>query len=362
MCYSPPSPRQSDIWVSVDTMSFARVYHGATYISQDGSVLITGGAYASTIIASVDKYIPSTGCIQPMRDMPRTRYMHSADQLPSLSGYVVIAGGVSSIAGILGVADLYHPVSGDIVTVSLSAARYAHKSAVLGSSQLVLIGGYNLLSAIVGSNDLINTAANSVFVAGTTTMNEGHIYHTVTPLGNNSDLVLVTGGSNGVTVLSSAYLYHSSSNTFIALGGGVALSPARQFHAASYLPSPFNQVLITGGLGAVIYNTMILFDTVTLTFTTLTTTMTSRRYYHTSTLLPNGKILLIGGVGTTVLSTCELIDPSNNYTATSAASLLTARYAHTVTLIPDNVNGTVLVCGGLNSVGVTISSCELYFV
>ena len=95
VCYIPPSPRHSNVWLSVDNMTIQRSYHTATFISEDNSVLITGGHYGSIYHSSVEKYIPSTGCFQSMRDMPRSRYMHSADQLPSLSGYVVIASGVS---------------------------------------------------------------------------------------------------------------------------------------------------------------------------------------------------------------------------------------------------------------------------
>ena len=362
VCYTPPSPRQSNIWVSVDSMRVARVYHTATHITQDNSVLLTGGAYSTVITATVDKYIPATGCFQPMRDMPRPRYMHSADQLLSLSGYVVIAGGVSAASAIVGVADLYHPVTGDIVTISLSSARYGHRSAVLSSSQLVLIGGYNSLGAIAGTGDTLNIAANSVFVASSNTMNEGHIYHVVTSLGNNSDLVLITGGSTGAILLASTYLYHGSSNTFLPLGSGVTLSSARYYHAETYLPSPFNKVIITGGLGSIVNGIILLFDANSLTISNTTHSLITPRYCHTSTLLPNGKILITGGIYTTVVNTCELIDPSNNYTVTSAASLVTARYLHTATLIPDNKNGTVLVCGGYNTAGAAISSCELYFV
>ena len=350
--------------MSVDTMSVSRGYHTSTFIPEDNSVLIMGGIYGAVYHSSVQKYIPSTGCFQAMRDMPRARYMHSADQLSSLSGYVVIAGGVNSINGILNVADLYHPVTGDIITISLSSPRYIHTSTVLSSSQLVLTGGYTtgIPSVMVASSDMIDTSFNSLFTAGSNTMNEVRIYHTATLLGNNSDLVLVAGGYNG-GVLSSAYLYHGSSNAFVSLGTGVALLPARYAHAATYLPPPINKVLITGGVvSPSASGLMTLFDVVTLTFTTLSTTLTHPRYYHTATLLPNGKVLVTGGYSTSAMVTCELIDPSMNFTVTSAASLVTPRFVHTATLIPDNDNGTVLVCGGYISIGNSIDSCELYFV
>jgi hypothetical protein len=83
---------------------------------------------------------------------------------------------------------------------------------------------------------------------------------------------------------------------------------------------------------------------------------------HTATLLPNGKVLIVGGYNGGSLRTCELIDPSNNYSVTLAANLTTNRYYHTTTLIPDNYNGTVLVCGGYNTANIPVNTCELYFV
>lgn len=298
-----------------------------------------------------------------MRDMPRSRYMHSADQLASLSGYVVIAGGVSSTSGVITVADLYHPITGDILTISLSSPRYLHIATVMSSSQIVLTGGYITGLSVLASSDMIDTTSNSLFVAGTNIMNEAHIYHTATSLGNNSDLVLVAGGLTGATAISTAYLYHGSSNAFIALGTGVVLSPARYQHAATYLPAPINKVLFTGGvIPGQVSGVMTLFDVATLTFIPLTTTLIYPRYFHTATLLPNGKILVIGGYHVSFIDHCELIDPSNNYSVALAADLITGRYLHTATLIPDNNNGTVLVCGGYNPANVAINSCELYYV
>jgi hypothetical protein len=345
-------------------MAVARAYCTATYILQDNSVLIAGGYNGvAGMVSSVEKYISSTGCFQSMRNMPRTRYMHTADQLPSLAGYVLIAGGYDNTGAAISFADLYHPITSDIITVSLTLARYRHTSTIMSSSQLVLIGGYTTGNMIVNSSDMIDTGSNSLFESGTSTMNEPHIYQTVTLLGNTSDLALIAGGYSPITgYLSSAYLYHGSSNSFISLGSGAILSPARGSHTATYLPSPIDKVLIVGGTGNSIYGTMFLFDVASLTFTTLPNTLIYPRHLHTSILLHNGKVLIVGGYNGTPLRTCELIDPSNNYTVTSAANLTTNRYYHSTTLIPDSNNGTVLVCGGYTSSNVAINSCELYFV
>ena len=96
---------------------------------------------------------------------------------------------------------------------------------------------------------------------------------------------------------------------------------------------------------------MDVFDIATMSFISPSNTMSSKRRYHTMTLLSNGKVLLIGGQnGTTSLSSCEIIDPTNqNYSSTPVASLNIGRFYHTATLISTNGNETVLVCGGDNT-------------
>jgi len=319
-----------------------------------------GGTGSAGILSSVEKYIPSTGCFQSMRSMPRTRYQHTVDQLPSFSDYVIIAGGCGT-GGAIALADLYHPITADILTIPLTLARYRHASAVLGSSQIVFIGGQTTGAVIVNSSDMLDIGSNFAFTAGSNTMAEPRVYHTATVLGNNSDAVLISGGYQGTGYIGTASLYEGSSNSFISLGSGVTMTPPRGFHTATYLPPPIHKVLIVGGNTAG-YGTMILFDVASLTFTNLTNNLLSPRYAHTASLLPNGKVLIAGGYNLGTLKTCELIDPSNNYTVTSASNLNSNRYFHTATLIPDNTNGTVLVCGGYDIYSVAIQSCELYFV
>ena len=87
-----------------------------------------------------------------------------------------------------------------------------------------------------------------------------------------------------------------------------------------------------------------------------TGSLTTARFYHTATLLPNGKVLVVGGRGTSgALNGAELYDPiSGTWSATG--SLNTDRYLHTATLLP---NGKVLVAGGQDNSG-PLTSAELY--
>src|SRR6266436_6398683 len=88
-----------------------------------------------------------------------------------------------------------------------------------------------------------------------------------------------------------------------------------------------------------------------------TGSLNTGRYWHTATLLPNGKVLVAGGYdGVNYLSSAELYDPATG-TWTATGSLGAARAAHTATLLP---NGMVLVAGGDDSSFNRLASAELY--
>ncbi|MCX5749863.1 MAG: hypothetical protein NTZ10_06455, partial [Candidatus Saganbacteria bacterium] len=132
-----------------------------------------------------------------------------------------------------------------------------------------------------------------------------------------------------------------------------SLSTARYYHSATLLPN--GKVLVAGGTGA--GASCEIFDPATGAWTS-TGNLTFSRGDHTATLLPNGKVLAAGGWGYGVghvLSFCEVYDPATGAWA-STGGLNTARYVHTTTLLP---NGKVLVTGGSTGSSM-ISSCELY--
>src|SRR5215470_10513151 len=82
------------------------------------------------------------------------------------------------------------------------------------------------------------------------------------------------------------------------------------------------------------------------------------RYFHTATLLSNGKILVAGGANNISgpLANAELYDPASG-AWTVTGSLNTVREHHTATLLP---NGKVLVTGGNDLSFNPVATTELY--
>jgi len=189
----------------------------------------------------------------------------------------------------------------------------------------------------------------------------------------NDGTVLIAGGSGNTT----AELYYPSSGTFSLYTSpsplypqnpnGLPIGPmtAVRYNATATLLQN-GTVLIAGGdigdnaglTSAEIYNPA------TGTFTA-TGSMSTRRTTQTATLLPNGTVLIAGGQdnysGQVALNTAEIYTPSSGTPPSGTFALVgnmtTTRCQHTATLLTD---GTVLIAGGQNTSGTTLSSAEIY--
>jgi N-acetylneuraminic acid mutarotase len=177
--------------------------------------------------------------------------------------------------------------------------------------------------------------------------------HTATLLLNGK--VLVAGGKNSVAI-KTASLYDPIANTWNDTG---EMASARYAHTATILQN--GRVLVVGGKDDAGFLTKTeLYDPIVNAWTP-GEALGIARSDHTATLLPNGKVLVIGGqntasgaLGTVVLYTPTLSGPGAWATKTS---LTTPRYAHTATLLSD---GRVLVVGGKNTDGSSLSDVEIY--
>jgi hypothetical protein len=285
------------------------------------------------------------------------RVHHTATLLPS--GKVLVVGGENlPVPGsstdnliVLASAELYDPVSGNwTATGSLSVARRNHTATLLPNGKVLVVGGYggtyNGSGVYLASAELYDPA-NGTWSATTGSLSNGRSAHTATLLINGKVLIAGGAGPDGPNgVLASAELYDpasGTSGTFTATG---SLTTSRWSHTATLLPNgamlpngtmlPGGTVLLAGGsVGALA--TAELYDPVSGSWSA-TFNMVAARFAPTATLLPNGKVLVAdGGV-----ATAELYDPASGiWTATGSYS--GAFFSNTATLLP---NGQVLSSEG----------------
>lgn len=169
--------------------------------------------------------------------------------------------------------------------------------------------------------------------------------------------VLVVGGWTARGTLKSAELFDPRTGAWTVTG-----SMSLDRYATALVRLPGGRVLADGGCISGCLATTVtaeLFDPATGVWETTAGTMSSPRYYHSATLLQNGKVLVAGGCDAsgceTVTATAELYDPATG-TFTPTGSLAVPRDYHTATLLP---NGMVLVAGGFGYTGA-LNSAELY--
>lgn len=177
---------------------------------------------------------------------------------------------------------------------------------------------------------------------------EPRFQHTATLLLNGK--VLVVGGrtvTGAGPLQTTVQLFDPARGSWAVTG---SMSTARYNHTATRLKS--GKVLVAGGDSSSTVTTTVqasaeMYDPATGTWSPTQNPMTTSRYQHTATLLPNGQVLLVGGADNTApLASVDLFTEGTTAATssfTSTTALTTARSWHTATLLSD---GQVVVIGG----------------
>jgi hypothetical protein len=228
---------------------------------------------------------------------------------------LVVGGGVGAIP--VAAAELFDPATGQWrATGALNEARRGHAAAALPDGRVVVAGGRNADGDPTATAEIYDPAAGTW--ATIAPMKLGRIGHSLTTLADGR--VLVTGGTTAGTG---------------AAAGGQTIRP----ESSAELFDPRAGVWRD------------------------TQAMSTGRFEHTTTALPDGKVLIVGGQGPgeggrlTSLATAELYDPAAD-TFVSTSNLGEGRTNHAAVLLADR--STVLVVGGVGSSDVSLASAELY--
>jgi hypothetical protein len=169
-----------------------------------------------------------------------------------------------------------------------------------------------------------------------------------------SGQVLVSGGYADSKMSGGAEIYDTNSLSFTSIVGVPKV--ARQGHISLLLQS--GKVLLAGGKNRyTILKSAELYEPAANQYFFTAGSMKTGRYRFTATLLKNGKVLLAGGQSASSINkTAELYDPTSDSFSYTSGMMTIPRDAHAATLLSD---GKVLITGGLDGISIS-STAEIY--
>ncbi len=315
-----------------------------------------GSAYGGGGVVTLQWYKNSTAISGANQPVYMTPVLSSADNGEQF--YIVVSDNYGRSATSNTATLTIKGTSGSFVnTGTPGTARDCHTATLLQNGMVLIAGGRNGNSPL-SSAELFDPATGNFTATGS--LATPRCDHSATLLQNGK--VLIAGGynfgnNNSLPTLSSAELYDPAAGTFSATG---SLLTSRTGHSATLLAS--GKVLVAGGANSAdgyAYGTLAsaeLYDPIAGTFSATGSLNTART--APATLLSNGQVLVAGGssIGSGVpIGSAEIYDPTAG-TFALTGSLVTARFGNSSSLLPD---GKVLIAGGQDANNVVLSA-ELY--
>jgi hypothetical protein len=241
------------------------------------------------------------------------------------------------------------------LTENMTTARDFHKSTfIMNTSSVLIVGGSDGSSDLSSTEAFLSSTGSFLRQGNTSTIRR---FHTVDRL--NDRMVVIAGGwSSPMT----AELYDPLVGVSNAT---IPLSAPRAEHTSAVIDdggSSTTKLLLVGGLDSTgKLASGDLFNTTTGMFTAVGNNMSSTRCYHTATALANGCVLLAGGINndSVTLDSLELYNSSLNLFEPLSTRMSTGRSHHTATYIPSIQ--AVLFVGGRSST-VTLKTYDLFNV
>jgi hypothetical protein len=321
-------------------LSEFRAEHTATVL-QDGGVLVVGG-YGRDAFSSAELLEPGGTSFRAAGSLRAARFGHTATLLPD--GRVLIVGGEGG--SVLDTAELWDPATEAFVpTGQLATARRGHTASLLPDGRVLIVGGQGAspVPAPVAAAEIWDPTTGRFASAGSTaTPLTAH-----TAIGLEDGRVLIVGGDAAPCVAPGGQLWDPVTQSFSPM---VELGVPR-LHATATATLD-GQVLVIGGLdpkasqpnqSPVMVDDAVLWDP-TSGLASPAGRLNASRWYHTATLLRDGRVLAVGGASSG--PTAEVWDPSTRSFA-AAGSLPYSRYPHTAAILPD---GHVLLSGSWDQV------------
>lgn len=344
--------RVADAWTATSgQLGAARANHSATVLP-DGRVLAAGGTNGPNVLASAETFNEDTGQWTSVGSMVKGRNLHTATLLPN--GTVLVAGGFTAqgLSSATSHSEIFYPPSNRwVATTPMVSTRSYHTSVLLPDGNVMVFGGYNGTSYL--SSAEIYYSTGRVWRAIPTGAIPARAQHTATLLQDGR--VLIVGGVNSGGILSDAWTYSTLTGAFTAQPS-LPVNYQRHSHSATLLRD--GRVLVAGGndgFGEV--GNAIIFDPASPSWTPTSSggnDMLIPRLRHTATLLPNGKVLISGGV-TALGGAIQLNEGFDvDFTTWQAQGrMIAAKGYHATVLLP---NGNLLNVGGFDGLSYLTAS------